>query len=368
MNNSQELKDLIGNFTNNLPNDLAIDFNARSSKSLSDQNYSRLDSYLSNLFDSDPFHEILQEWIVLCNLKNIQDYDEIQNICLKLCNGYNQIGNLAYESNDQEVALECYQIALTLCPSNHNAMRSQILFNRGIVFIKTQDLDLALSEFETAIASNIDFDKAYYQRDRVLYQINSLSKNYRFTHDWFSRNIPLLLEYLKYMVDKPDLQFLEIGSWEGRSTCWFLETILTHESARITCVDTFAGEAYLNLEQNILEKVELRFDWNIKQTGANAKVKKYVEESQTILRYLPLNTYDLIYIDGCHLAMDVLSDAVLSWGLLKKDGLMIFDDYDKVFPENKSQNTSIAIDAFIRCFSPDLKLIHQSHQVYLQKL
>ena len=124
----------------------------------------------------------------------------------------------------------------------------------------------------------------------------------------------------------------------------------------------------MNLEQNILENVESRFDWNIKQVGATNKVKKYIGESQHILRTLSLNSYDLIYIDGCHLAIDVLSDAVLSWGLLKIGGLMIFDDYDKIFPDNLTQNTSIAINAFINCFSPKIKLLHQSHQVYLEKL
>lgn len=368
MNNSQKSKELINDFIQNLPDAPMINPNDKSSKLLLHQDYSYLDSYLSDLFDSDPFHEILQEWIVLCDLNNLQDNDEIQHLCLKLCKGYNQIGNLAYESSDIEVALECYQVALTLCPSDHSNMRSQLLFNRGIAFIKNHDLDLALSEFEAAIASNPDFEKAYYQRERILYQIDSQSKNYHFTHDWFSRNIPLLTEHLKDMIGKPNLQFLEIGSWEGRSTCWFLEKILTHASSQITCVDTFAGEAYLNLEQNILENVESRFDWNINQVGAAAKVKKHIGESQYILRNLPLDTYDLIYIDGCHLAIDVLSDAVLSWGLLKKGGLMLFDDYDKVFPENPSQNTSIAIDAFIKCSAPEIKLIHQSHQVYLQKL
>ena len=368
MNNVQGPKELINDFIQNLSNDPAMDSDDRLSGLLVGQDYSSLDSYLSDLFDHNPFHEILQEWIVLCDLNNLQDYDETQNLCLKLCNGYNQIGNLAYDSNDIEVALESHEIALTLCPSKCHVMRSQLLFNRGIAFIKTHDLDLALREFEAAIASNPDFEKAYYQRDRILYQIDSQSKNYHFTHDWFSRNIPLLTEHLKDMIGKPNLHFLEIGSWEGRSTCWFLEKILTHASSRITCVDTFAGEAYLNLEQNILENVESRFDWNINQVGAAAKVKKHIGESQYILRNLPLDTYDLIYIDGCHLAIDVLSDAVLSWGLLKKGGLMLFDDYDKVFPENLSQNTSIAIDAFMKCSAPKIKLIHQSHQVYLQKL
>lgn len=38
--------------------------------------------------------------------------------------------------------------------------------------------------------------------------------------------------------------------------------------------------------------------------------------------------YDIVYIDGAHDTLNVLSDALLGWGLLREGGLMIFDDYD----------------------------------------
>jgi predicted O-methyltransferase YrrM len=367
MENTQELESYLKRIHQIFDDNSLLDNSLQKLENLSDRDCLYLDQSLSKLFDANPFHEVLREWIFLCDSKHLKEYIPLQQLCLKLCNGYNQIASLAYSSNDYEVSLECYQLALMLCSSNYSFLRSQLFFNRGIVFIQLQDLANALCEFDMALANNIEFKPAYYQKERVLYKINNQSKNYYFSHDWFSRNIPLLLEHLENTIGLPNCQFLEIGSWEGRSTCWFLEKILTHQSSQITCIDTFAGEGYLNLERNILETVESRFDWNIAQSGGNAKVKKYVGKSQDILRNLPLNTYDLIYIDGCHLAIDVLSDAVLSWGLLKTGGIVVFDDYDKVFPETPSQNTNVAIDAFISCFEPQIQIIHQSHQVYLRK-
>lgn len=37
--------------------------------------------------------------------------------------------------------------------------------------------------------------------------------------------------------------------------------------------------------------------------------------------------FDFIYVDGSHRSPDVIYDAILSFGLLKKGGIMIFDDY-----------------------------------------
>ena len=53
--------------------------------------------------------------------------------------------------------------------------------------------------------------------------------------------------------------------------------------------------------------------------------------------------YDYIYIDGSHMPKWVLIDAVLSWDLLKKGGLMIFDDY-KHIEEKPPQSRPTGID------------------------
>lgn len=38
--------------------------------------------------------------------------------------------------------------------------------------------------------------------------------------------------------------------------------------------------------------------------------------------------FDLVYIDGSHLRLDVLSDASMAWRLLREGGVMVFDDYE----------------------------------------
>ncbi|MEE3715864.1 class I SAM-dependent methyltransferase, partial [Tumidithrix elongata RA019] len=117
-----------------------------------------------------------------------------------------------------------------------------------------------------------------------------------------------------------------------------------------------------------LRSIEARFDFNVAQTRSQATVTKIVGNSQDVLRNLPLNTFDLAYIDGSHLAVDVLTDAVLTWGLVKVGGTIIFDDYDYNFAQTPEQNTGIAVDAFVNCFCHKVKLIHKANQVILEKI
>lgn len=334
---------------------------------LSKEDYVHLDTSLSQLFDLDPFHSVLKVWVEQCRRHSLADCQDLKDLCLRFYNGYNQLGKLLYDLGDREAALESYQWALVLCPPTDAVARSRLYFNQGILLVQAHDLNNALAAFDAAIKCDREFSPAQYQRERVIYGLESQAKLYHFTHDWFSRNIPLLSEHISIFAGLPNLHFLEVGSWEGRSTCWLLEKILTHESAQISCIDTFEGEDYLNLEQDILQNVEDRFDWNIAQTGYARKVQKCIGRSQDVLRNLPLYTYDLLYIDGSHLAIDTLSDAILGWDLVKNEGLIIFDDYDKFFPDNPSQNTHLAVDAFITCFAPRIEVIHQSHQVILKK-
>ena len=56
----------------------------------------------------------------------------------------------------------------------------------------------------------------------------------KFTSDWFSHNDFKWNIYLEKFKNKPCVDFLEIGSYEGMSCLWLLENILTHEKSKIT--------------------------------------------------------------------------------------------------------------------------------------
>ncbi len=200
--------------------------------------------------------------------------------------------------------------------------------------------------------------------------------SYQFiTHDWFSQHIPIWQEKLTCFAGMPNVQALEIGSFEGRSAVWLLENLLTGPGTHLTCIDTFIlddefreiiDRMKLEIPQNL--DIEARFDHNIAAAGAEKRVTKLKGSSTEMLRTLPLDRFDLIYIDGSHTARNVLTDAVLCWDLLKRDGILILDDYRwNVFPEDGLKSPRIAIDAFMRCFDGEYVTILMDYQVMLRK-
>jgi SAM-dependent methyltransferase len=168
-----------------------------------------------------------------------------------------------------------------------------------------------------------------------------------FTEDWFSGYIPSWVEVFVH-YGKPE-RVLEIGSFEGRSTCWLLE----RTKARMTCVDTWEGsdEHTVSHKEGLFE----RFRENIEPWKDRVTIMR--GESGVMLRQIPCEEqYDFIYIDGSHRARDVLEDAVLAWRLLKPSGVLIFDDFNWTFNDDKDL-TSLncprpGISAFCTVFKP----------------
>jgi GR25 family glycosyltransferase involved in LPS biosynthesis/predicted O-methyltransferase YrrM len=194
---------------------------------------------------------------------------------------------------------------------------------------------------------------------------------YDFSADWFTPHIPAwkrLFAGLRWPSQHHPLRVLEVGSFEGRSTCWLLENLLTHPQSRIVAVDSFEG--VIGLTEGTKSSVKERFLRNIKATGAAEKVDLAEGQSGDVLRrFRPTPSFDLIYIDGNHDARRVLEDAILCWPLLKIGGALIFDDYLFGSPENAVSNPKFAIDAFLHIHSCELTVLQgfPLWQIYLQK-
>jgi predicted O-methyltransferase YrrM len=180
--------------------------------------------------------------------------------------------------------------------------------------------------------------------------------NYDFTADWFGGHIPNWQACLSHLAGRPDVAFLEVGCYEGRATVWLLGNILTHERARIDCVDVFLDEGY-----------ERRFDHNVKTALGQKKVRKLKGASQEVLRGLQPNQYDAVYVDGSHAAPDVLEDAVLAFRLLKPSGILIFDDYEWNAHQDPLLLPKIAINAFLGIYQGKYELLHMGYQVIIKK-
>ena len=189
----------------------------------------------------------------------------------------------------------------------------------------------------------------------------------KFTQDWFDYNIPHITELMKLLPERK--RFLEIGCFEGRATCWFLQNALDDDGA-VWCVDPFTG----SMEH---ENMDLTSLYDIFEANVN-EVKKptqYVfiedKESYRALSHFiqERKEFDFIYIDGDHTAPAVLTDACMAWPLLKKGGIMLFDDYHWGPPEfNEYQRPKRGVDAFSHVFGNQFKVVHDGYQVAIQKI
>jgi predicted O-methyltransferase YrrM len=203
-----------------------------------------------------------------------------------------------------------------------------------------------------------------------------------YTRDVFSSGLDNFL-YVKEKFGQCN-EILEIGSSEGRSACWMLKNLL-EDTGSLTCIEPFPDQQLrdptepfpsrqLNPFKNISCVVDNdtldRFNSNI----AHAKQPKQIvnlfqEVSYTALSKLIVDKkqFDFIYIDGCHWAQSVLTDACMCFGILKPQGFMLFDDYLLQNRPNVFNRPKIAIDAFVNIFSPDLKIHKSGYQVLIQK-
>jgi len=197
--------------------------------------------------------------------------------------------------------------------------------------------------------------RGYVPRFETMFHQDKLAK-YQLTEDWFSLRIPNWEKLLETYKGKPFVRYLEVGVFEGRSALWMLENILTHPTAHATAVDIFLGD------------LEKRFRDNLQRSGRSQQVTVLKGDSKEVLRGLPMSSYDIIYIDGSHLARNVLADAVLSWPLLKPGGLLIFDDFLWKLNEYPFElRPRAAIEFFISLYQSHLEVIHTSWQMIVRK-
>lgn len=140
-------------------------------------------------------------------------------------------------------------------------------------------------------------------------------------------------------------------------------------------IDSFEG----GIEHKGMElgTLRARFESNIASIGSPAKVE--IRQGYSLPQLAQLvaekaEPFDFISIDASHQAPDVLGDAILAFQLLKRGGVMAFDDYiwSPMRPgtENPLLLPKIAIDAFTTIYSQKLRILPNLplYQLYIQKL
>ena len=192
--------------------------------------------------------------------------------------------------------------------------------------------------------------------------------DYQYTKDWFSWSPGVWEQLIPHLPARKN--FLEIGSFEGRSAVWIVQYMM-EDGGELICVDTWEGGAeHVNGE---MSGAEDRFKHNIDLIMGNfvdrdvQPIKSTsVDALGNLISYK--KQFDFIYIDGSHLAKDVLTDACMAWPLLKKGGFMVFDDYLwKPQGFTLLQRPKVAIDTFVNMFEDELIVAHSGYQLVVRK-
>lgn len=173
---------------------------------------------------------------------------------------------------------------------------------------------------------------------------------------------------------------LEIGCFEGLTSNYIVNNILS-ENGKLICVDPLT-ENYLveNLSEEDVHHNETgwkyfngqyeRFIENTKLNIENKKIELYRELSSEAfpkLKKTYLGQFDFIYIDGDHRDFAVYFDAVNSFELCKKNGIILFDDYLwEDFSNYKI--TKDGIDKFLNEYHDKIEVIFSSYQLMIKKL
>ena len=190
--------------------------------------------------------------------------------------------------------------------------------------------------------------------------------HYFATKDGFTMHIPNWNMFLSKFRNEPDLNFLEIGTGNGRSGVWILENILTHSTSKLTTVDIQEkwpyqkGRSFKGI--TLEEDIEISIRENLQPYINTQKCEYIIQDSKLYLKEnKQFEKYDFIYLDGCHEPDYVIYESCLSFQLLKKGGRLLFDDYGW-------GNCRYGIESFLLCFNGKYNLLYKDWQVLIEKL
>ena len=185
--------------------------------------------------------------------------------------------------------------------------------------------------------------------------------NYKYSQSWFLGS-EIKIKLFQFLDKTKENKILEIGCFEGLSSVFFADNFLDNINSTLTCVDPFLTINNNDHKQFLQNNEEMNFDFNI----SNCKnVDKITIHKITSDIFFEKNnqTYNFIYIDGCHEPDFIKRDMENSFNILEKNGIMWMDDYgggDGIQIKN-------AMNTFLEKYNGQYQLIHSGYQLAIIK-
>ena len=201
--------------------------------------------------------------------------------------------------------------------------------------------------------------KKNYKDQKIKFEYNIKEKN--FSNKWFLNNFDIFNFFLpKEKNSKFD--YLEVGCFEGLSSFFVLSEYKAVNAILLDIWD-MPNPNSKTLSHNF-NSIEKAFDNNL--SGFNfTKIK---DDSVVAMRKLfkQNKSFDFIYIDGSHNGEDILSDAIEAFKILKKEGLIFFDDFLQ-YDKNRALQSYDGIEKFLNLYSNYLKIEYFQNNLVVRK-
>ena len=201
--------------------------------------------------------------------------------------------------------------------------------------------------------------KKNYKDQKIKFEYDIKEKN--FSNKWFLNNFDIFNFFLpKEKNSKFD--YLEVGCFEGLSS-FFVLSEYRDVNAILLDIWDMPNPNSKTLSHNF-NSVEKAFDNNL--SGFNfTKIK---DDSVVAMRKLfkQNRSFDFIYVDGSHNGEDILSDAIEAFKILKKEGLIFFDDFLQ-YDKNRALQSYDGIEKFLNLYSNYLKIEYFQNNLVVRK-
>ena len=190
---------------------------------------------------------------------------------------------------------------------------------------------------------------------------------YQFTSDSVSNNLafiaPLLTDFAARREGQT-LRYLEIGAYEGRNLA-FMSWLLP-ERLDVTVIDPWFNEDF-NPDQGYIG-IEARYRTNMTKARFHSlRTRRSTSEVELPKMLAAGEKFDIIYVDGSHAALAVMSDMCFAASLLEVGGMLVLDDYWHDVSEISGPGVKQAVDHFLAIFGDYFSVDAVYRQVVVTK-
>ena len=194
---------------------------------------------------------------------------------------------------------------------------------------------------------------------------------FNWTHDVPKNTKQHFLNALQLLQHHPNPRILEIGTFTGVS---IIEMLKVLPNASGTVIDNWKLDlneltTCKKYSSNFNTDIRGVFLQNIKMAGVDKRIEILEGNSCDILRNLlrDKRRFDFIYVDGSHQCLDVLTDLILSWELLNKNGIFGIDDVAWTGYGNDWNIPLPAVTHFTAKYQNEFVMVSGHYRLFLRK-